>query len=104
MAEKVIDEAILHIEVEDKKFFVRGIAETGNKEDRKWFLFEKDDQLPSAHPLMESQITSLRVKSYRNLSVLKGKLAPYLSEDKKSFEFNGTPLIADHEQSIKENG
>lgn len=64
MAEKVIEDAILHIEVEEEnKIFVRGIAETGNK-DRKWYLFKKDDQLPSAHPLMEKYILKLRVKNF----------------------------------------
>ena len=104
MADKIIDETILHIEVEETKFLVRGIAETGNKDDRKWFLFESDDQVPSAHPLMESVINKLRVKNFRNLIVSKEKLAPYLSEDKKSFAFNGIPLMADHEKSINENG
>ena len=74
MSGKVIENALLHIEVEEDKFFVRGIAEAGNKEDRKWHLFEKEDQLPSSHPLMENQILKLRVVNFRNLSVSKDKL------------------------------
>ena len=69
-----------------------------------WFLFDSDDQVPSAHPLIESLINKLRVKNYRNLVVSKEKLDPYLSEDKKSFAFKGVPLVADHEKSINENG
>ena len=104
MADKVIEDAVLHIEVEEQNFFVRGIAQPGKKDERKWYLFEKEDQSPSAHPLLKDQILKLRVTNFRNLPISKEKLAPYLTEDKKGFAFKGVPLVADHEKSITENG
>ena len=105
-SDKDIDQAFVHIEVENKKFFVRGIAiaGTGKSTQRKWYLFAAEDQVPSSYPSIESIVNKLRVKNFRNLLVNKDKLAPYLSQDKKSFEFKGIALLADSEKSINENG
>ena len=75
MTKQVIDDAVLHGEVEEDKFFVRCISQTGSKEERKWHSFEKDTQLPSFRPLIEKQILKFCVKNFRNLSVFKDKLA-----------------------------
>ena len=52
--------------------------------------------------MLEDKINKLRVKIYRNLSVEKRTLAPYLSKDRKSFAFKGIPLVEDKEKSIHE--
>ena len=101
-SENVINAAFLHIEVDEGQFYVRGIAIVGQTKDRTWYLFPKEDQLPSSHPLVEGQINKLRVKHFRNLKVADDKLSPYLSENKKSFVFKGNTLVADLDKSIKE--
>ena len=58
------------------------------KDDLKWFLFQKEHQDPKQHPLVLLEINRLKVKNFRNLPVSKDKLKPYLSENGKSFQFN----------------
>lgn len=102
--EKVIEEAVLHVDVvwtdNEKTFVVRGISSDKDKNNRKWFLFAEEDQVPSAHSNFEADILKLRMKNFRNICVYKEKLAVYLSSDRKSFEFKGIPLVRDSESSI----
>ena len=80
----MIEQAFLHIDVEwivndkkekVKKFIVRGISLDADKNNRKWYLFAQEDQVPSAYSVFESDILKLRVISFRNMCVQKDKLA-----------------------------
>ena len=103
----MIEEAVLHVDVvwkdKEKTFAVRGISSDTDKNNRKWYLFAENDQVPSAHPQFEADIFKLRVKKFRNMCVYKDKLTPYLAADRKSFEFKGVALVCDLEKSIHEN-
>ena len=102
----MIKEAVLHVDVvwKDKKtFLVLGISSDTDKNDRKWYLFAEDDQVPSVHPQFETDILKLRVKNFRNMCVNKNKLTPYLAANRKSFQFKSVVLVCDLENSIHEN-
>lgn len=65
-------------------------------------MFRKENQDPNEPPLVLAEIKRLKVKQFRNLPLAKDKLKPYLSEDCKSFAFNGSALVADVADSINE--
>lgn len=103
-SEGIIQSALLHIEViKGRQFRVRAIAIQASNDEIRWFLFPKEHQDPTEHPLLLTEIRRLKVKSYRNL-VLKGeKLKPYLSGDCKSFQYKDVALVSDVEESINES-
>lgn len=89
--------------IKRREFVVRAIAILADKDDLKWFLFRKEHQCPSEHPLVLPEIKRLKVKNFRNLGVKGDKLIPYISKDGKSFHFKGAALVEDVEESINES-